>query len=201
MKNRLNTMPRPTVTTELIDHHRRRAQRRRDAAIRRTMACALRRLGSLLSRPLRGSAARPAKGDASRRDVATVVALALAPAIGLGVARFAYALVLPDMRADLGWSYADAGWMNTANAAGYFLGASLAARAMASAGAYRVMLAGAWACVAALLLCALFRHAMPLNAARLLAGFGGGLAFVSGGVLAAGVAERNPERAAFLLGL
>lgn len=136
-----------------------------------------------------------------RHDVAIVAALALAPAVGLGIARFAYALVLPDMRADLHWSYADAGWMNTTNAAGYLLGALAAARAIALAGAYRVMVAGAWACVAALVLCASFRHAMPLNAARLLAGLGGGLAFVSGGVLAAGVAQRNPERAAFLLGL
>ncbi len=136
-----------------------------------------------------------------RRDVAIVAVLALAPAIGLGIARFAYALVLPDMRADLGWSYADAGWMNTTNAAGYLLGALVAARAIATMGAYRVMVAGAWACVVALLLCALFRHAIALNAARVLAGLGGGFAFVSGGVLAAGVAQRNPERAAFLLGL
>ncbi len=136
-----------------------------------------------------------------RRDVVVVAALALAPGIGLGIARFAYALVLPDMRADLGWSYADAGWMNTTNAAGYLLGAMIAARAIAAAGAYRVMIAGTWACVVALLLCALFRHAVPLNAARVLAGLGGGFAFVSGGVLAAGVAQRNPERAAFLLGL
>lgn len=136
-----------------------------------------------------------------RRDVAVVAALALAPAVGLGIARFAYALVLPDMRADLGWSYADAGWMNTTNAAGYLLGALFAARAVAVFGAFRTMVAGVWACVAALLLCALFRHAVPLNTARVLAGVGGGFAFVSGGVLAAGVAQRNPARAAFLLGL
>lgn len=136
-----------------------------------------------------------------RLDVVTVAALALAPAIGLGVARFAYALVLPDMRADLGWSYADAGWMNTSNAAGYLLGALASARATAAAGAFRVMVAGSWACIVALVFCALFRHAIPLNAARMLAGLGGGLAFVSGGVLAASIAQRNPRRAAFLIGL
>jgi MFS family permease len=130
-----------------------------------------------------------------------IAALALAPAIGLGITRFAYALVLPDMRADLGWSYADAGWMNATNAAGYLLGAVVTARAITSIGAYRVMVTGAWACVVALILCALFRDAILLNASRALAGLGGGLAFVSGGVLAAGVAQRNPKRAAFLLGL
>lgn len=69
-------------------------------------------------------------------------------------------------------------------------------------GAYRVMVAGAWAwaCVAALAICAAVRHAVPLNTARMLAGVGG-LAFVSGGVLATGIAQRHPGRAAFLLGL
>jgi predicted MFS family arabinose efflux permease len=171
--------------------------------MRRTIASAIRSLWNLLPKLSRGSTERPTNAEPGhpRRDVAVVAALALAPAIGLGIARFAYALVLPDMRADLGWSYADAGWMNTTNAAGYLLGALAAARAIASVGAYRVMVAGAWACVLALVLCALFRHAIPLNAARVLAGLGGGFAFVSGGVLAAGVAQRNPERAAFLLGL
>lgn len=196
-------MSQPIITLELIDHHRRRAHRSRNVAMRRTIACGLRSLWNLLSTPSRSSADRltSPEPEHARRDVAVVAALALAPAIGLGIARFAYALVLPDMRADLGWSYADAGWMNTTNAAGYLLGALVAARAIASVGAYRVMVAGAWACVVALMLCAVFRHAIPLNAARVLAGLGGGFAFVSGGVLAAGVAQRNPERAAFLLGL
>lgn len=52
------------------------------------------------------------------RDVRTVLILALAPAIRLGIARFAYALILPDMRASFGRSYAETGFMNTINAAG-----------------------------------------------------------------------------------
>src|ERR1700710_183808 len=56
-----------------------------------------------------------------------VAGLAMGPAIALGLARFAYALLLPAMRADLGWSFADAGSMNTANAAGYLAGALIAA--------------------------------------------------------------------------
>ena len=40
-----------------------------------------------------------------------------------GFARFAYGLILPAMRADLDWTYAQAGWLNTANALGYILGA------------------------------------------------------------------------------
>jgi hypothetical protein len=36
--------------------------------------------------------------------------LALGPALGLGIARFAYGLLLPPMKADLGISYAQAGF-------------------------------------------------------------------------------------------
>ena len=54
---------------------------------------------------------------------ATAFALALGAALSLGLARFAYALLLPAMRSELGWSYATAGAMNTVNAAGYLLGA------------------------------------------------------------------------------
>lgn len=42
-----------------------------------------------------------------------------------GFARFAYGLILPAMKSELGWTYAQAGWLNTANALGYVLGAVL----------------------------------------------------------------------------
>jgi predicted MFS family arabinose efflux permease len=58
-----------------------------------------------------------------------LVALGLAagPVVALGFTRFAYALLLPGMRDQLGWSYAAAGGMNTANALGYIIGAATAA--------------------------------------------------------------------------
>jgi MFS family permease len=58
-----------------------------------------------------------------------LVALGLAagPVVALGFTRFAYALLLPAMRDQLGWSYAGAGAMNTANALGYIIGAATAA--------------------------------------------------------------------------
>ena len=37
--------------------------------------------------------------------------LGLSVAAGNGLARFAYALVLPAMRTDLQWSHAEAGWL------------------------------------------------------------------------------------------
>ncbi len=48
-------------------------------------------------------------------------ALCLSMAVANGLGRFAYALLLPAMREDLHWSYAQAGWLNTANALGYVL--------------------------------------------------------------------------------
>src|SRR6266403_2896436 len=57
-----------------------------------------------------------------------ILILSLAPTIGLGIGRFAYALVLPDMRDSLSWSYSAAGFMNTINAAGYLIGALFASR-------------------------------------------------------------------------
>ncbi|WP_158964591.1 YbfB/YjiJ family MFS transporter [Chachezhania sediminis] len=40
-----------------------------------------------------------------------------------GFARFAYGLLLPAMKVEFGWTYAQAGWLNTANALGYVVGA------------------------------------------------------------------------------
>lgn len=51
------------------------------------------------------------------------ILLSLAAAVSLGITRFAYGLLLPPMRADLGWTYTLAGSMNTTNAFGYFVGA------------------------------------------------------------------------------
>lgn len=146
----------------------------------------------------------PPSGETSNdflRDATSILVLSLAPAIGLGMARFAYALVLPSMRSDLGWSYTEAGWLNASNAAGYLLGALFCARTVTKSGAFRVMVLGVWACVGALLLCALTEQTILLNAARGIAGLGGGFAFVAGGVLAARIAQNNPAQGAFLLGL
>lgn len=59
--------------------------------------------------------------------VVVVLALAAGPLIALGLARFAYALLLPPMREELHWTYSQAGALNTSNAAGYLVGALVAA--------------------------------------------------------------------------
>jgi predicted MFS family arabinose efflux permease len=135
------------------------------------------------------------------RDAALVLVLALAPAVGLGIARFAYALILPDMRISLGWSFAEAGLLNTVNAAGYLAAALGAARLVRKLGAFPAVFWGSLTCVAGLFLSAA-SGGMPVQSiARFLAGGGGALAVVAGGALSAGIADRRPERASFLLSL
>jgi predicted MFS family arabinose efflux permease len=130
-----------------------------------------------------------------------ILILSLAPTVGLGVGRFAYALVLPDMRDSLGWSYSAAGFMNTINAAGYLAGALLASRMIRRFGLAASVRWGTLACVLSLALCALSGNFVVLSFARLLAGVGAAAGFVGGGALAATIAQSRPERANFLLSL
>ena len=130
-----------------------------------------------------------------------ILILSLAPTVGLGIGRFAYALVLPDMRDALVWSYSAAGFMNTINAAGYLVGALLASRIIRRFGLAASVRWGTLACVASLALCAVSGNFAILSFARLLAGLGAAVGFVGGGALAATIAQSRPERANFLLSL
>jgi predicted MFS family arabinose efflux permease len=128
-------------------------------------------------------------------------ALALATAVSLGLARFSYALLLPPMRADLGWSYFTAGAMNTANAAGYLAGALLVPAALRRVDVRTVMLIGGWS--AALLLAAhgAVRGEGALLALRALTGAASAASFVGGGVLAARLAAGAEGRSGLVLGI
>lgn len=64
---------------------------------------------------------------AARREIGIALGLATGAAVALGFSRFAYALLLPPMREDLGWRYVEAGAMNTANGGGYIVGAAATA--------------------------------------------------------------------------
>ncbi|MGU7774403.1 YbfB/YjiJ family MFS transporter [Burkholderia sp. MR1-5-21] len=129
------------------------------------------------------------------------IRLSLGSAIALGLARFSYALLLPPMKADLGWSFAQAGALNTANAAGYLLGALafpfLSRRWPAGA------LLTAGCTITALLMAAsgMVADSNALLVLRLATGIGSALIFVCGGVLAARLASAVPRDAGLLLGL
>jgi predicted MFS family arabinose efflux permease len=148
-----------------------------------------------------GPAASPAT-SATLTPMWVVFGLSMGPAVALGLARFAYALLLPSMRASLGWSFAEAGAMNTANAAGYLAGALVVAPLSRRAGDKLVF-------AISLLSTALVVGASGLTAElsaqvllRFLAGFTGALAFVSGaGLTAAAATGGSKSRAPTLLGV
>jgi predicted MFS family arabinose efflux permease len=130
-----------------------------------------------------------------------ILTLSLAATVGLGIGRFAYALVLPDMRDSLQLSYSAAGFLNTVNAAGYLAGALLTSRLIRRFGWSATVRGGTLAALASLALCAITGNFVALSFARLVAGIGAAASFVAGGALAAQIAQSRPERADFLLSL
>ncbi|MGM4991044.1 YbfB/YjiJ family MFS transporter [Tardiphaga sp. 841_E9_N1_2] len=130
-----------------------------------------------------------------------ILVLSLAPAIGLGIGRFAYSLVLPDMRDSLQWSYSAAGFMNTVNAAGYLAGALVAAGLGRRFGLIAVIQGGTLACILSLIVCGVTVDFTLLSIARLVTGFGAAVSFVAGGALAATIGLAYPERSSYLLSL
>ena len=129
------------------------------------------------------------------------IGLSLAAAVSLGLARFSYALLLPPMRADLGWSYFTGGAMNTANAAGYLIGALLAPWWLARRDARRLLVGGGIATALLLAAHGLVRADAPLLALRLLSGAASAAMFVSGGLLAARLASAHARSAGLVLGI
>ena len=129
------------------------------------------------------------------------LALSVGAAVSLGVTRFAYGLLLPAMRADLGWSYTLAGAMNTANAVGYLLGALAMPGLMRKVSPTLLLWAGSLVAALFMGLCGFFTEATALLVQRLLAGVASALVFVSGGLLAARLGSRAPTQAGLLLGV
>lgn len=129
------------------------------------------------------------------------LALSLGAAVSLGISRFSYALLLPPMRADLGWSYLLAGAMNTANAFGYFVGALITPALMRRFDAQSALVGGALLTGVFMLLSGFVTDADMLLLQRVLAGIASAFVFISGGVLAARLGAMHARRAGFLIGL
>lgn len=124
-----------------------------------------------------------APGQSRHRPLFSALRLALGAAVAVGLARFAYSLLLPAMRADLGWSLAQAGAVNSANAVGYVLGAVVARSLVARAGARRTYVWSMAATALALLASAAISDFGALLTLRFVAGFTGALVFVAGAAL------------------
>ena len=133
--------------------------------------------------------------------IVVALALSLGAAVSLGITRFAYGLLLPPMRADLGWSYAIAGGMNTANALGYFIGALMTPLLFARMRAATLLIFGVLVAAAFMMLSGFVTDTMLLMGQRLIAGIASAWTFVTGGVLAARLGAQNPRQAGLLLGI
>ncbi|WP_280810713.1 YbfB/YjiJ family MFS transporter [Variovorax boronicumulans] len=133
-------------------------------------------------------------------------ALSMGAAVSLGITRFAYALLLPPMRDDLGWSYALAGGMNTANAVGYLVGALVTPTLMRRFGVARLLIVGAVLASVFMAGSGFVTDAPALLLQRLLAGVASAWVFVAGGLLAARLGEADARtggaaRGGLLLGI
>lgn len=142
---------------------------------------------------------RAAAETHTSRPLLAALGLMAGPAVSLGLARFAYALVLPSMRSGLHWSYATAGALNTANALGYLVGAFLAGP-LAKRFAERRSFVASFAVVAASLAAsALSGEAVVLLVLRVVSGAAGAVCLVAGGGLTAQIGRDRSRRAATFL--
>lgn len=119
--------------------------------------------------------------------------LSLGVTISNSFARFAYALVLPAMRGELGWNYTQAGGLNTANAIGYLIGAILTRLVIRNTGNRGLFIAGVLLTALAILVTGLTHDLLWLGFWRMLAGITGAATFISGGALSANVAPGQPK--------
>ena len=151
------------------------------------------------------SAARPSPNNSIsprlNQLLALAAALSLGAAVSLGITRFAYGLLLPTMRTDLGWTYTLAGAMNTANALGYLLGALATPWLLKRFEPVQVLVGGSVLASVFMAGSGFFIDAPSLLLQRLLAGVASALVFIAGGLLAARLGALVPTRVGLLLGV
>ncbi|WNV83399.1 YbfB/YjiJ family MFS transporter [Umezawaea sp. Da 62-37] len=123
------------------------------------------------------------------------VRLALGTASALGLARFAYGLLVPAMRDDLGWSLAEVGAVSTVNGLGYLVGAVGTAAVVRRWGAAAAFRWGMVVTALALVGTAAGDVFVVLLAVRAIAGASGAVVFIAGGVIVARIAAGNGSSA------
>lgn len=138
-----------------------------------------------------GGRPTPVRGDPA--IVLLALGLSLGPTVSNSFARFAYSLVLPAMREDLGLSFSAAGFLNTANALGYLLGAILTRGLIRHWGNRILFNRGMLLTALALLLTGLASELYMLALCRILGGIGAAAAFICGGALASNIAAHDPR--------
>jgi predicted MFS family arabinose efflux permease len=142
-----------------------------------------------------------ARAEEPARPWLVLTGLALGVTATNGFARFAYGLILPAMQAELGWTYAQAGWLNTANALGYIGGAAVTMLAIRRISPARLFIAGLVTTAFCLLLTGASAALWWQTGLRALAGFCGALSFATAGTLAARLFAGDPRRSALAIAI
>ena len=106
-------------------------------------------------------------------------------------------IIIASMRADLGWTCTQAGWLNTANGIGYLIGALLTLFFVGRFGPKRLFIYGFALTTLAMFGSASTPDLLAQSLCRILAGIGGAPVFVMGGVLTAALFPNNSKLNAF----
>ena len=128
-----------------------------------------------------------------------VMGLALGVTVSNAFARFAYGLILPAMRSDLGWSYTVSGWINSANALGYVVGALFTYIFIERFKVKRLYIAGILITSVSLLMCGLGTGIWYLTFWRVIAGIAGAPVFIVGGAMAASLYPQDSRKNALAI--
>lgn len=133
--------------------------------------------------------------------VLLAMGLSMGTIIGTSLVRFSYALFVPAMKADLGWTYLLLGAMNTAHAAGYLCGALSLAVVIRRFSSWGSFVAGGVLSSVFLGACGWVTDASLIALLRFLSGFTSASVFAGGTVLIAQLAAQHPQRSGLLLGI
>ena len=134
-----------------------------------------------------------------RRSWLILAGLALGVTATNGFARFSYGLIIPAMRSEMNWNYAEAGWLNTANAFGYIVGAIVTMWMIRRSTPTNLFIIGLITTTIALLATGLNSALWWQTLWRVLAGLFGAMSFSTAGVLAASLFQNDPQRNALAI--
>lgn len=137
----------------------------------------------------------------SMRSWIILTGLALGLTVTNGFARFAYGLILPAMKSEMGWNYAQAGWLNTANALGYIIGAILTMILIRNVSPARLFAFGLITTTLALLATGLNANMSWQTLWRILAGVFGAMSFSTAGALTARLFSNEPKKNALAIAI
>ena len=137
----------------------------------------------------------------SVRSWIILTGLALGLTVTNGFARFAYGLILPAMKSEMGWNYAQAGWLNTANALGYIIGAILTMILIRNVSPARLFAFGLITTTLALLATGLNANMSWQTLWRILAGVFGAMSFSTAGALTARLFPNEPKKNAVAIAI